>query len=66
MEPNKLQLFIFLAGLQSIPKSIIEASAIDGAKFWKRFITIIIPLLSPVSFFLFVMNSVYAFLIHLE
>lgn len=51
----------FLAGLQSIPKSIIEASAIDGAKFWKRFVTIIIPLLSPVSFFLFVMNSVYAF-----
>ena len=51
----------FLAGLQSIPKSIIEAAAIDGASFWKRFRTIVFPLLSPISFFLLVVNIVYAF-----
>ena len=51
----------FLAGLQAIPKSIIEAAAIDGAKFWKRFRTIVFPLLSPISFFLLVVNIVYAF-----
>ena len=51
----------FLAGLQAIPKSIIEAAAIDGASFWKRFRTIVIPLLSPITFFLLVVNIVYAF-----
>jgi len=51
----------FLAGLQAIPKSIIEAAAIDGASFWRRFITIVIPLLSPITFFLLVVNIVYAF-----
>ena len=51
----------FLAGLQAIPKSIIEAAAIDGASFWKRFGTIEIPLLSPITFFLLVVNIVYAF-----
>jgi sn-glycerol 3-phosphate transport system permease protein len=51
----------FLAGLQAIPKSLIEAAAIDGARFWKRFRTIVFPLLSPVTFFLFVVNIVYAF-----
>ena len=51
----------FLAGLQAIPKSIIEAAAIDGASFWKRFGTIVIPLLSPITFFLSVVNIVYAF-----
>ena len=51
----------FLAGLQAIPKSIIEAAAIDGASFWKRFGTIVIPLLSPITFFLLVVNIVYAF-----
>ncbi len=51
----------FLAGLQSIPKSLIEAAAIDGAGPWRRFWTIIFPLLSPVAFFLLVMNVVYAF-----
>ena len=44
-----------------IPKSIIEAAAIDGASFWKRFRTIVFPLLSPISFFLLVVNIVYAF-----
>jgi sn-glycerol 3-phosphate transport system permease protein len=51
----------FLAGLQSIPKSLIEAAAIDGARPWRRFWTIIFPLLSPTTFFLLVINIVYAF-----
>jgi len=51
----------FFAALQSVPKSIIEAAAIDGARFWKRFWTIIVPLLSPTTFFLLVVNLVYAF-----
>ena len=51
----------FLAGLQAIPKSIIEAAAIDGASFWKRFGSIVLPLLSPITFFLLVVNIVYAF-----
>ena len=51
----------FLAGLQSIPKSLIEAAAIDGARPWRRFWTIQFPLLSPTTFFLLVMNIVYAF-----
>ena len=51
----------FLAGLQSIPKSLIEAAAIDGAGPFKRFVTIVFPLLSPTTFFLLVVNVVYAF-----
>ncbi len=51
----------FLAGLHSIPKSLIEAAAIDGAGPWRRFWTIQLPLLSPTSFFLLVINVVYAF-----
>ncbi|MEZ5862056.1 MAG: sn-glycerol-3-phosphate ABC transporter permease UgpA [Geminicoccaceae bacterium] len=51
----------FLAGMQSIPRSIIEAAAIDGARPVKRLFTIVLPLLSPTTFFLLVMNSVYAF-----
>lgn len=51
----------FLAGLQSIPRSLIEAAAIDGAGPMRRFWNIIFPLLSPTSFFLLVMNLVYAF-----
>jgi sn-glycerol 3-phosphate transport system permease protein len=51
----------FLAGLQSIPKSVIEAAAIDGAGEHRRFWTIIFPLLSPTTFFLLVVNLVYAF-----
>ena len=51
----------FLAGLQAIPKSVIEAAAIDGARRWRRFRTIILPLLSPTTFFLVVVNIVYAF-----
>lgn len=51
----------FLAGLQSIPKSLIEAAAIDGAGPWRRFWNIQFPLLSPTTFFLLVINVVYAF-----
>lgn len=51
----------FLAGLQSIPQSLIEAAALDGAGPVRRFWTIIFPLLSPTAFFLLVVNVVYAF-----
>ncbi len=51
----------FLAGLQSIPKSLLEAAAIDGAGPLRRFRDIVFPLLSPTSFFLLVVNVVYAF-----
>ncbi len=51
----------FLAGLQSIPKSLLEAAAIDGASPARRFWTIVFPLLSPTTFFLLVINVVYAF-----
>jgi sn-glycerol 3-phosphate transport system permease protein len=51
----------FLAGLQSVPKSLIEAAAIDGASPFRRFWTIVFPLLSPTTFFLLVVNIVYAF-----
>jgi sn-glycerol 3-phosphate transport system permease protein len=51
----------FLAGLQSIPKSVIEAAAIDGARPLRRFWTIVFPLISPTTFFLLVVNLVYAF-----
>ncbi|WP_404379914.1 sn-glycerol-3-phosphate ABC transporter permease UgpA [Caenispirillum salinarum] len=51
----------FLAGLQAIPRSLIEAAAIDGAGPGKRFWTIIFPLLSPTTFFLLVVNVVYSF-----
>jgi sn-glycerol 3-phosphate transport system permease protein len=52
----------FLAGLQSIPKSLLEAAAIDGAGPVKRFATIVFPLLSPTTFFLLVVNIIYAFI----
>ena len=51
----------FLAGLQAIPQSLLEASAIDGASSRRRFWTIVFPLLAPTSFFLLVVNIVYAF-----
>jgi len=52
----------FLAGLQSIPKSLIEAAAIDGAGPGRRFWDIAFPLLSPTGFFLLVINVLYAFI----
>jgi len=51
----------FVAGLQSIPKSLVEAAAIDGARPWRRFWSIQFPLLTPTTFFLLVINMVYAF-----
>jgi len=51
----------FYAALQAVPRSVIEAAAIDGARFWKRFFTIVLPLLSPTTFFLLVVNIVYSF-----
>ena len=51
----------FLAGLQSIPKSLIEAASMDGARPMRRFWTIQFPLLTPTTFFLLVINMVYAF-----
>jgi sn-glycerol 3-phosphate transport system permease protein len=51
----------FLAGLQAIPRSLIEAAAIDGAGPARRFWTVVFPLLSPTTFFLLVINVVYAF-----
>lgn len=51
----------FLAGMQAIPRSLIEAAAIDGAGPLKRFVTIVLPLISPTTFFLLVVNIVYAF-----
>jgi sn-glycerol 3-phosphate transport system permease protein len=54
--------FIFLlAGLQSIPRSLLEAAALDGAGAWRSFRSIVVPLLSPTIFFLLVVNIVYAF-----
>ena len=50
----------FVAGLQAIPKTLIEAAAIDGARGFRRFRTIVFPLLAPTSFFLLVINTVYA------
>ncbi|MEZ5650515.1 MAG: sn-glycerol-3-phosphate ABC transporter permease UgpA [Burkholderiaceae bacterium] len=51
----------FFAALQSVPRSLVEAAAIDGARFWRRFFTIVLPMLSPTTFFLLVVNIVYAF-----
>ena len=51
----------FLAGLQAIPKSLLEAAAMDGAGPFRRFWSVVFPLLSPTTFFLLVMNVVYAF-----
>ena len=50
----------FVAGLQAIPKSLLEAAAIDGAGSTRRFWTIVFPLLAPTTFFLLVVNTVYA------
>jgi len=60
-QPISYNFLFFLAGLQSIPRSVIEAAAIDGAGPARRFWTIVFPLLSPTTFFLLVVNVVYAF-----
>jgi len=50
----------FLAGLQAIPRSVVEAARMDGARGWRRFRTITLPLLAPTTLFLLVVNLVYA------
>ncbi len=55
----------FFAALQSIPRSLVEAAAIDGAGPIRRFFRLSLPLIAPVSFFLLVVNLVYAFFVHL-
>ncbi|MFN2201570.1 MAG: carbohydrate ABC transporter permease [Caldilineaceae bacterium] len=54
-------IIFFLAGLQSMQVELLEAASIDGAGSWPRFWRIIFPLLSPTTFFLFIMNTLYAF-----
>ncbi len=54
-------IIFFLSGLQGVPAELIEAAIIDGANPWKRFRHIILPLISPTTFFLLVMNTLYAF-----
>lgn len=54
-------ILFYLAGLQNIPKDLIEAAAIDGANAWQRFRKVIIPGLSPITFFLIITNITYAF-----
>jgi sn-glycerol 3-phosphate transport system permease protein len=54
-------IIFFLAGLQSLPQELLEAASIDGANSWTRFWRISFPLLSPTTFFLFIMNTLYAF-----
>ncbi|THJ32634.1 sn-glycerol-3-phosphate ABC transporter permease UgpA [Lampropedia aestuarii] len=51
----------FVAGLQAIPQALLEAAAIDGASGARRFWTMVFPLLAPTTFFLLVINTVYAF-----
>lgn len=51
----------YIAALKLLPQSLIEASIIDGASSWRRFWQITLPLLSPTTFFLLVMNLVYSF-----
>lgn len=54
-------ILFYIAGLQNVSKDLIEAAAIDGANAWQRFIRIVIPLLSPISFFLVITNITYSF-----
>ncbi len=51
----------FLAGLQGLPTELLEAASLDGAGAWTKFWRVTFPLLSPTTFFLFVMNTLYAF-----
>jgi sn-glycerol 3-phosphate transport system permease protein len=54
-------ILFFIAGLQNIPKDLIEAAAIDGAGLIQRFRRVVLPLLSPIGFFLLITNLTYAF-----
>jgi sn-glycerol 3-phosphate transport system permease protein len=52
---------LILAGVLSIPESVLDAASVDGAGRVRRFWSIVLPLLSPITFFLFVVNMVFAF-----
>lgn len=54
-------ILFFIAGLQNVPKDLLEAAAIDGANGWQRFINVTLPLISPITFFLLITNLTYAF-----
>jgi sn-glycerol 3-phosphate transport system permease protein len=54
-------ILFYIAGLQNVPSDLQEAAAIDGANAVQRFWTVVIPLLSPITFFLIVTNMTYAF-----
>jgi sn-glycerol 3-phosphate transport system permease protein len=54
-------ILFFIAGLQNVPKDLIEAASIDGANLWQRFWRIVVPMLSPITFFLLITNITYAF-----
>jgi len=54
-------ILFYIAGLQNVPKELVEAAAIDGANFFQRFRNIVIPMLSPITFFLIITNLTYAF-----
>lgn len=54
-------ILFYIAGLQTVPKELLEAAAIDGANFWQRFRAVVIPALSPITFFLIITNLTYAF-----
>jgi sn-glycerol 3-phosphate transport system permease protein len=54
-------ILFYLAGLQNVPKDLIEAAAIDGANVWQRFANVVLPSLSPITFFLIITNLTYAF-----
>jgi multiple sugar transport system permease protein len=56
-------MLIFLAGLRQIPAELYEAAAIDGAGSWSRFFRITLPLLSPVTFFNLVMQTITGFMV---
>lgn len=54
-------ILFYIAGLQNIPKDLVEAAAIDGANLWQRFTRIVIPMLSPITFYLVITTITYAF-----
>jgi sn-glycerol 3-phosphate transport system permease protein len=54
-------ILFYLAGLQNVPKDLLEAASIDGANAVQRYINVVIPLLSPITFFLIITNTTYAF-----
>ncbi len=54
-------ILFYIAGLQNVPGDLVEAAAIDGANAWRRFWSVVFPMLSPITFFLVITNMTYAF-----